>query len=358
MRRLESLHRRLVDQGAQTVPEWGLILLLRLLAALYGFGLSLRELPFRFGLRRVFHSRLPVVSVGNLAVGGTGKTPMVDLLIRYAQQKGLRVAVISRGYAGSYSGDLGLVSLGDGLLMTAAEAGDEPCLLARRNPQVLVLVAPKRRRAIEYIERHASAGLIILDDAYQHRQVARDLNLLLLDALKPFGNRRLLPAGILRESADAVCRADLICLTGGDRETHIGSSACLEKPLVRVYSELARMAVSLNGESHPLQNFAEKKVIAFAGIARPERFFTALQACGLNPLTELSLGDHACYDSQLVSRINAAAAGADILLTTEKDAVKLSAVDFILPCFSVGLEVRISEERTLFDRLDALFEKE
>ncbi len=355
MRQIESLHRRLVEEGPRGVLEQGLFLLLRLLSSVYGQIVGLRNLTFHLGVRRIFHSRLPVVAVGNLAVGGTGKTPLVDLLIRYAQQQGLRVAVISRGYGGDYSGNLGIVCLGDGPLLTATEAGDEPCLLARRNPQAIVLVAAKRRLAIEYIECHDCADLIILDDAFQHRQVGRDLNLLLLDAGNPFGNNQLLPAGILRENISAVSRADVICLTGAEDGPCYPAA---DKPVVRVRTQLAGRAVSLRGESLPLTDFRHKKVVAFAGIARPERFFSALENSGIRLLNRLALGDHVNYDAGIVQRILSELGSAEVLLTTEKDAVKLSAETLDFPCFSVGIDVHLDEDTILFSQLDRLFVKD
>ncbi len=355
MGRIEVLHRRLVEQGPQGVLEQGLFLLLRLLANIYGLAITLRGLTFRLGLRKVFRSRLPVIVVGNLAVGGTGKTPMVDLLIRYVQQKGLRVAVVSRGYGGAYAGEVGIVSLGEGPLLSAMDAGDEPALLARRNPKAVVLVAAKRYRAIQYIESHSCADLIILDDAFQHRQVARDLNLLLLDVESPFGNDRLLPAGILREKPAAAQRADLICLTG----TADGSpDLSFDKPVIRLKSALSKQAVSLSGEKLPLESLSDRKIVSFAGIARPERFFSALEILGIPLASKLALGDHVSYDEQLIDRINATARGAEVLLTTEKDAVKLTADLFEIPCFSVGLDVYIENDLALFEQLDPLLKKD
>ncbi len=349
MRQFESLHQRLVEVGPHGLSQQVLFLLLRWLSVIYGLIVRLRSLAFNVGLRTVYHTRIPVVAIGNLAVGGTGKTPMVDLLLRYAQQKDLRAAVVSRGYGGSFQGEVGIVSLGEGPLLSADEAGDEPCLLARRNPQAVVLVAAKRRLAIEYIERHNCADLIILDDAFQHRQVARDLNLLLVDTRKPFGNGLLLPAGILREPPSAVSRADLICLTG---EPAAENSYTWDKPAVRVRNFLANELISLQGEKCSFTDIAGKKVVAFAGIARPERFFLALEKKGVVLQERLALGDHVVYDQQTIQKIIAEAANADLLLTTEKDAVKLSARSLPCPCFSAGLEICIEEESTFFSHLD------
>jgi len=355
MNKLENLHNRLVTRGPAGVFEHGLFLLLRMLTSVYGLIVRLRGLTFDWGLRNVYRSSLPVIAVGNLAVGGTGKTPLVDLLIRQVQQGCLRVAVVSRGYAGKFSGDLGIVSLGNGPLLSVEDAGDEPSLLARRNPQAIVLIAAKRRIALEYVETQRCADLIILDDAFQHRQVARDLNLVLLDAEKPFGNQRLLPAGLLRESPSALSRADLICLTGaGDANTE----PMMGKPVVRLRSALSDVAYGLNGEARSIGQFAALKVLAFAGIGRPERFFSALKISGISAFAELGLGDHVAYDQKIISQINMAAAGADVLLTTEKDAVKLSADNFDLPCYSVGLNLCVDDCDLLFEKIDALLKKD
>ncbi|WP_020675694.1 tetraacyldisaccharide 4'-kinase [Geopsychrobacter electrodiphilus] len=355
MNKLENLHSRLTGQGPEGIFEQGLFYLLRILARIYVLVVWLRGLTFNLGLRKIYHSRLPVIAVGNLAVGGTGKTPMVDLLIRYLQRQGLRVAVVSRGYRGKYAGGAGIVSLGEGLLLSAEEAGDEPCLLAHRNPKAIVLVAARRKLALEYIDLHECADLIILDDAFQHRQVARDLNLVLLDAKQPFGNQFLLPAGILRERQSALARADLICLTGAEGEYSIPLA---NKPVMRMRSTLSDIARSLTGETQTLKAFSGMKVVAFAGIGRPERFFSALGQAGISTLAELALGDHVLYDQQLLERINASAIDAEILLTTEKDAVKLVADNFDLPCYAVGLEVYLDPGHTLYDQLDLLLQKD
>lgn len=349
------LHQRLVEEGPRGWAESLLFTGLRVLSALYALLLSLRDLSFRAGWREVYHCRLPVVAVGNLVAGGTGKTPLVDLLVRYATGKGLRVAVVSRGYGGTFRGKVGLVSLGQGLLMSAEQAGDEPCLLARRNPGALVLIAARRRHALEYLEARQLADLVILDDAFQHRQVARDLNLLLLDAARPFGNGLLLPAGILREPVTAGRRADLVVLSGSVQES---APIFAAKPQLRLQTTLAAEVTDLRGETALLVDFRGRKIFAFAGIARPERFFSALAACGIGPLEKLALTDHVRYSARQIAAINAAARGAEVMLTTEKDAMKLSAAALVLPCFVVALESRIQDEKILFERLDSVLKKE
>ncbi len=356
MQRIEAFHRRLIDSGPQGVPEHLGMLLLRLLALIYSGIVRLRNDLFDRGLRNTFRSRLPVISVGNLAVGGTGKTPLVDLLVRHLLQKDLRVAVVSRGYGGTFKGKVGIVSLGSGNLMTAAEAGDEPCLLARRNPGVRVLVARKRSRAIRRIEAQDLADLVILDDGFQHRQVERDLDLLLLDKSRPFGNGHMLPAGLLREPLSALARADLVCLSGEGQE---GGLPRISAPVVKLCARLEDQARGFDGELRPLREMASLRVLAFAGIARPERYFAALEGQGITVVKTLALGDHARYDREQLRIINAAAgaAGVDVLLTTEKDAVKLTAEDFVRPCYSVGLHIAADENSPLFQSLDALIEK-
>jgi tetraacyldisaccharide 4'-kinase len=349
------LHQRLVEEGPDGRGEQLIFAGLRVLARVYALLVWLRDLGFRKGWRRVYHSSLPVIAVGNLAVGGTGKTPLVDLLVRYAKQKGLRPAVVSRGYGGTFRGKLGLVSLGQGLLMSAEQAGDEPCLLARRNPAALVLICARRRHALEYLETRRLADLVILDDAFQHRQVSRDLNLLLLDAARPFGNGQLLPAGILREPATAGRRADLVVLSGSAPES---APVFAAKPQLRMQTTLAAEVTDLTGETARLADFRGRKIFAFAGIARPERFFSALAGCGIEPQEKLALKDHVNYTARQIAAINAAAKGADVMLTTEKDAMKLTAASFVRPCFVVALESRIQDEKILFERLDSVLKKE
>ena len=353
MSRLTAWHRRLVLEGPQDLRQWLLQCLLIPLGWIYGAIASVRVWIYRWGILSVYRAGVPVVSVGNLSVGGTGKTPMTDHLIRYFQDRGRKVAVVSRGYRGRVR-DVAVVSAGDGPLLAPEISGDEPLLLARRNPGAVVLAAPRRSDGVRMAVERFGAGIVILDDGFQHLAVRRDLDIVLLDARRPLGNSRVLPAGLLREFPSALKRGDLLVLTRsrGDEEFVLRHG----KPLVRCRHAFGGMAASLSGESIPLTHLAGKKGVAFAGIADPEGFFDSLRYAGLDLVNTVSLPDHATYDEETLLLVEKVAGEADFLVTTEKDGVKLIGDAFSLPCYQVSLKLEFFEPADLERALDSLIE--
>jgi tetraacyldisaccharide 4'-kinase len=345
MNRLFALHRQLVTAGPQGLAQKLLFLLLRVAGWLYGLIGLLRRKLYRAGLLSVYRAPVPVISVGNLTVGGTGKTPMVDYLVKWLLGHGRRVAVISRGYGGQGAGRVGVVCAGEGPLMPPENCGDEPYLLAQRNPRALVLIAPRRSEGIGLAVQRFAADVILLDDGFQHLSVARDLDIVLLDARRPFGNGHLLPAGVLREPASLPEQAGVVVLTRSD-----GSDAPPLKgnwPLVRSCHRLADEAVSLAGVRFPLKSLAGQRAVAFAGIADPDSYFAALAAEGLKLVRTLSLADHVAYDRATLALLADAARDADFLVTTEKDGVKLSAVQLPVPCYQTPMILEFFDEGSL-----------
>jgi len=352
MTRMVSLHRRLVTQGAQTWPEKLLVVFLFPCAVLYGAINWLRNACYDRGWLTSYRSSVPIISVGNLAVGGLGKTPVVDWLAKYFIRQGKRVAIVSRGYGGRFTGELGIVSHGDGQLnMTARDAGDEPVLLARRNPQAAVLISRKRVIAIQELERSFEVDVIVLDDAFQHRQVERCIDLVLLDATRPFGNGWPLPLGNLREFPRALQRADLLLLTRGSGDAAPRLAA---KPTFSSRHVLADEVMDLNGQVMSVAQLRGKKILAFAGIANPHAFFSSLTALGLSLTDSIDLADHVEYSPTLLQRLNEAAQTADVLITTEKDAVKLSANQFKIPCYQISLTIDIDNSDAFAQHLSSL----
>jgi tetraacyldisaccharide 4'-kinase len=331
----ELLHRRLVCEGPQGFLERLLLLLLKPLGILYGLLGSIRYAAYRRGILASYRAGVPVVSIGNLAAGGTGKTPVVDYAVKYYLTRGKRVAVISRGYGGRIRNGVGVVCRGAGPILSARECGDEPHLLARRNPEALILVARRRAEGVRLAEKELGAEIIILDDGFQHLGVARDLDIVLLDARLPLGNGRVLPAGLLREFPSALQRADLFLLT----RCVSGSNwrPPFPRPGVTCRHLLGQKAVALTGEVLPLEKLAGKKGLAFAGIADPQDFFSALIAKGLTLAAALPLPDHVDYTPADIRSMLASCPRADYLVTTEKDAVKLHAENFSLPCYQIPL---------------------
>ena len=348
MSRLAELHKRLVLSGPKSVGERLLFFILIPLSILYGGISRVRNICYDSGLLPVYRGGIPVVSVGNLAAGGTGKTPAVDWLVKQFAQRGKKAAILSRGYGGSLKAAAGIVARGDGRLELDAEtAGDEPCLLAKRNPYTPVVVARKRKNGIRLIEESFSVDVIVLDDGFQHRAVARDFDLVLLDDANPFGNGFPLPAGNLREFPRGLRRADYLLLT---RSSATGRTSFCGVPAVRARYRLAEDALSLNRELKSLAELSNLKLVAFAGIAHPESFFSALESVSqLSLLGKVYLSDHACYDQNLLNRINHAGRHADALITTEKDAVKLAPEMFERPCYQVPLVLDMEQESDLVD---------
>jgi tetraacyldisaccharide 4'-kinase len=336
-----AAYRRMIDSRPSTLCSWAVFLLLWPLSPLYRLALGLRTLLYRAGLLRSYRAGVPVVSVGNLVVGGTGKTPVTDFIAKHLIVRGLRVAVVSRGYGGQFSGEVGTVAAGDGrLLMAAREAGDEPCLLARRNPALQVFVARKRTRGVRAAEA-AGAQVVVLDDGFQHLAVQRDLDIVLLDSRAPFGNGHLLPAGPLREPRRALRRADLLVLTHAQGAGQ--ASLPLAGPAVRCRHRLGDRLLTLTGEERPWSVLDGRQVVAFAGIARPDDFFAALRRRGLTLAATLALNDHQEYAGAQLNRLIQLCDNEKLLVTTEKDAVKLRPEALPGPCLVVPLELIFDE---------------
>ncbi|HEY6872641.1 MAG TPA: tetraacyldisaccharide 4'-kinase [Geobacteraceae bacterium] len=350
----ERYFRELWDGKRHKLVDRLMLFLLTLCSIPYELTVRFRAHAYAIGLLPSRRLPLPVVSVGNLTVGGTGKTPAVAMLARFFMARGKRVAVLSRGYGGSLAGKEGVVSDGTVLLLTPQEAGDEPCLLAATNPGLMVVVGADRYRAGLMAMERLAPDIFILDDGYQHLRLKRDLNILLLDSGRPFGNGRVLPAGLLREPRVAGDRADLIIYTRsseGEDTAHFPG-----KPACRAFHHL--VGVTLNGgELRPLAELKGLDGVAFAGIANPTAFFSDLAEEGLTLADAVSFPDHCRYGEREIARIlgAAAACGADYLITTAKDAVKLGAYRGRLPnLYTAALEMWVADPGHLVAHLEKL----
>lgn len=338
----------------------GALLILSVLSVFampYAILMRLRALAFRIGVFRTHRLPKPVVSVGNITAGGTGKSPMVAWIARYLIERGKRVAVLSRGYGGSAMKTGGIVSDGRRILMQAAEAGDEPVMLAETVPGLIVAVGADRYRSGLGVLRQLEADVFILDDGFQHQRLYRDLDILLLDAKKPLGNGHVLPAGLMREPRSAASRADLIVYTRCEGVTPV--NAFPEIPFCRANHEIVTVrSLKQANAFEPVASLRSLKGVAFAGIADPERFFSMLRHAGLNLASVIAFPDHCVYDNEALERIGEAMdlAEGDYLITTEKDAVKLP--EHFLGCqriYAAILRISIPEEKVIFAVLDKMF---
>jgi tetraacyldisaccharide 4'-kinase len=308
---------------------------------LYSLLMQLRVLMYSVGIVTRKKLPRPVISVGNVTVGGTGKTPVTAYIARLLLSQGLKVTILSRGYGGSLEGQTVVVSDGTTVMLRATECGDEPFLLAATTPGLSVVIGPDRYAAGLVAMKQLAPDVFILDDGYQHIQLHRDLDILLLDATRPFGNGWTLPAGLLREPRSACARADLIIHTRCP-EGITAAGIIAQRPFCTARHRLTGILSLTGGEMLPFDSLHGTHVLAFSGIADPQFFFDGLRAHGLNPVATLSLPDHVQYDDSLIDEIKKAmlTTGANYALTTEKDGVKLQH----LP---VGLA-----EKTLLARLE------
>ncbi|MCA1796623.1 MAG: tetraacyldisaccharide 4'-kinase, partial [Geobacteraceae bacterium] len=311
---------------------------------------------YRCGVFPTSRAHVPVVCVGNLVVGGTGKTPVVSWILDFLHQQGYRTAVISRGYASSPGAGKAPkarkveIESPHGRARAAAAYGDEPVLLALRHPETYVVVAPRRADGVRYIRSHYEVDVIVLDDAFQHLALARDLDLVLLDARNALGNGHVLPAGLMREPRSALQRADMLLLTRYSSAVDMPDfsfESATPKETVRVSYRLAPYAVDLNGARVSLEELSRLRLGAFAGIADPDDFFASLHRYGIYPLTSVPLADHVSYTAEKVHYILTRCEGAEAFITTEKDAVKLDLGLFSLPCYYVPLEIELLEQEKL-----------
>lgn len=300
---------------------------LRFFSLPYRGGVAARNRLYDLGLLPQMKLPCPVISVGNLTVGGTGKTPTVILLANLLREKGRRPAVLSRGYGGRARGPVSIVSNENRILMEWGEAGDEPVLIARAVPGVPVLTGTKRHLTGRAAVEQCNANVLILDDAFQHRQLFRDLDIVLINAAAPFGNGRLLPEGPLREPKASLRRAHLLIRTGaeGDPIEPLEETAS-GMPFFRGIHRPQGIIEGRTGRLLQAALLQSEKVCAFAGIGRPEIFRRSLISLGAQVVSFRIFPDHYPYthsDLDALRRL-AKETGANRIITTEKDGIRLT----------------------------------
>ena len=339
------------------------------LGVAYGAAVRVRLALYRGGVLKAHGAGVPVLSVGNITAGGTGKTPLVEWLARaVAEREGLRVCVLTRGYGREGAGRV-VVSDGAEVKADARAGGDEPRLLAERllGCGVAVVADADRVAAARWARENLGSEVFVLDDGFQHQRLARDLNVVTVDASDPWGGARLLPAGRLREPRGELRRADCVVITraeaaedltelrgeiaesSGGRPVFAARTATLGVRLLspgeseiaanqnaggRAVEGGARKVAALQPLS-ALRSVASQPAAAFCGIGNPRAFFAHLRREGFALAHERAFRDHQFYGQSEVDALcrESAACGASALVTTAKDAVKLTGLRFALPCY-------------------------
>lgn len=301
----------------------------------YGVVARLRALLYDRGWFAQRKLPVPVLSVGNLTLGGTGKTPVVILLTDWLLAQGKRVAILSRGYRRTSTDPYLLVSNGARLLVAPNEAGDEPFLMAQRCPKAIVAVGADRYELGYWVMDRFPIDCLVLDDGFQHLGLYRDVNLLLVDATDADGLAALVPAGRLREPLQAAARATAIVVTRADVPAQV-TDVChrlqavigpMPGPIQVVFRPESFVSV-VTGASQPLSWPKGKTALLCSGVGHTGSFRSLVETIGIKILDEVAYVDHHAYTSQDVEQLRARAAElqAELVVTTEKDACKLAAL--------------------------------
>lgn len=299
----------------------------------YGLLVRFRCLLYETGVLRKKTLPITVISVGNLTLGGTGKTPAVLNVASLLRKHGRMPAVISRGYGRKNEAALVTVSDGVGVLVDAETGGDEPVLIGSKLKGLPVVAGSDRFLAGQFALQHFHPDTIILDDGFQHLRLNRNINVVLVDGTNPFGNGKLFPAGILREPLTSLLRADIVLITRSEQTKDLESL----KARLRQFTN-ARILTSnhvpvdlidsVSGEIKPLSSLRRTDVFVFSGIAHPASFSALLRSLGAEVKAEAVFPDHYAYTRSDLASIYQQAADkrVSMIITTEKDAVRLRAL--------------------------------
>jgi len=338
-----SEFRNLVSGRRRGVGATATRCLLRAAEVPYTFAVNWRNRRYDRGRTTVHSVGVPVVSVGNLTLGGTGKTPMVNWLARWFGERGTRVAIVSRGYGAS-----------------AGKHNDEALELSQSLPDVPHVQNPDRVAAATRAIHEFESQLIVLDDGFQHRRLARDLDIVLLDALEPFGFDHVFPRGTLREPVAGLKRAQVVCLSRADVISAAERDA-IRRRVAKIapnaaWCELIHAAsrlINSTGESRPLEALAGQRVAAFCGIGNPAGFQHTLAATGCQIASWREFPDHHKYSTPDLAALSDRVrnCGAAMVVCTQKDLVKVPQQNLGgVPLWAVAIEMKFQAGR---DALEA-----
>jgi len=335
-------------------PLWALLIFP--FSFLYRISIALKNFLYDRNFSKPARLDIPVISVGNVCAGGTGKTPMVLFIAEYLRKKGINPAIISRGYKRKTSG---IVIVSDNkhvIVSSPEECGDEPFLMARKLKDVPVLVDKNRFAAGLYAQKIFNPDIIILDDAFQHRKIYRDSDIVLIDSTNPWGNGSVLPGGPLREPLNSLKRADLIVLSRTNETENI-------EPVVQKIEKLSTAPITLTrykvkswidikGKTYNPDYLRHKPVFGFTATGNPESFKKTLKFLNVDLKGFKIYKDHHWFKESDIKTIADKAENLNVgyLVTTEKDMVKLrQSEEFVLPVLAPEIEVDIYKGKNYFE---------
>lgn len=340
------------------------ISILYVFSVIYRQLLELKLSLYRWGVSKKYRVDCHVISLGNITVGGTGKTPTAQRLAAEIRDMGYRVAILNRGYRAKWRGDVGLVSDGNKIYMSATEAGDEAFLLAKNLPNVPVLIGADRVITGRYAVEKLGAEVVILDDGYQHWRLIRDMDIVLVDAINVFGNTYMLPRGTLREPISHLNRADVCLLTKVD-QANTASINLIKRTVAennkqalivesvhapKCFVEIADWYRNEPNQSIGVNTLKGKKVMAVSAIGNPASFEQTISDIGAVLIESIRFPDHHDYtELEMQDVVNRASQqGAEAIIITDKDAVKIPGdiiigADRPIPVYVLSIEIDFKE---------------
>lgn len=340
----------------------GYFLVLKILSRLFFLGYLARKESYKFRIFGPIQASCPVISIGNLSWGGTGKTPLVIYLASKLEKKGKKIVILTRGYARKSKEQI-VLSAGNLQEYTWPKCGDEPYLICQTVPNATLIVNSNRVKAARWAGENLRPDLFLLDDGFQHWQLHRDLDIVLVDCNNPFGNHKLIPWGILREPVSALSRADLVILTkildfSLAQKAKLALLPYAKNEIIQTTYRLSSVWDLESKKEVKLESLSGKKVLAFCGIGNPNSFNVLLKRAGLRIEKQSSFPDHYPYSNLdlLTLEKEGLKLGADYLATTAKDGLKIpDNLQLKLPALIFEIEVEvISGEEHLWQKINQI----
>jgi tetraacyldisaccharide 4'-kinase len=352
--------RKLISGQRTDVASVILRFFLTIASQIYIIIISLRNFLYSKGWLKAHTVSVPVISIGNITTGGTGKTPLVIWLCKFLQNNDISCAILTRGYKTHTQ----TRATSDGRQATT----DEPAIFTKSCPKAKIIINPDRVAGAAKAVNDFDAKVLIMDDGFQHRRLHRDLDIVAIDAMCPFGYGKILPAGLLREPVTSLKRADAVVITKCN-QIHEAQSARLEEKLLRINPDMIiaksihkpTCAKSISGEKINLEKLKDKRIFAFCGIGNPDAFFSTIKGLGANLIDSRVYNDHHQYTDNCLADIyeQAQRLNADLILTTQKDWTKIASLVSIkndIPFAYLAIELKFTDREDKLKRLieDAL----
>lgn len=329
------------------------------LSLLYGAAMKARAAFYERGVLRAHRVSAPVISVGNITTGGTGKTPLVEWIANKLAEREILVCILTRGYGRTNPNQRVLVSDGSHILADVKSAGDEAMMLAESLlGKAAVVCDSDRVAAAKWAIEDLKSQLLILDDGFQHVRLARDLNIVTIDASRPFDNGWVLPAGMLREPISSLSRADCAVITRAvdhiDPQLRKRLDRVTTAPVVMSRAVISRARLLNSDAAVDVDTLRSTLLAAFCGIGNPDAFFNQLNAEQMNVVHTVAFRDHQRYSQSHIDQLtdDSIARGAKAFITTAKDEVKLRSLNFRLACYVVEIRFQVEEEAEFLELIN------